>query len=166
MVNFSYKFRIYPNKTQQIILNKMFGCSRFVWNHFLSLEKKNYQETKKFKFYHNNSKTLTEIKKQKETQFLKEVNSQSLQAALKNLDQAFKSAFKKIHGFPVFKKKFNKQSFKVSQNLEIDQENNKVYIPKFKQGIDVVIHRKMKGRIISGTISKSKTGKFFNFIVL
>ena len=91
MVNFSYKFRIYPNKTQQILLNKMFGCSRFVWNHFLNVEKNHYlsnqekveeERTKNYLSYANNSESLTKLKKEEAFGFLNDVNSQALQSSL------------------------------------------------------------------------------------
>ncbi|WP_179879816.1 helix-turn-helix domain-containing protein, partial [Bacillus cereus] len=47
MINKAYKFRIYPNQAQAILINKTIGCSRFVFNHFLSLWDHAYKETGK-----------------------------------------------------------------------------------------------------------------------
>lgn len=33
----SYKFRIYPTKAQENLIQRTFGCCRFVWNHYLAL---------------------------------------------------------------------------------------------------------------------------------
>ena len=164
----TYKFRIYPTNTQEKILNKMFGCSRFVWNFFLNKEKehylKNQEQTeenrgKNYLSFFDNAKVLTEIKKQEETKFLQEANSQSLQSTLKHLDVAYKRFFIKKSGYPKFKKKNGKQSFSIPQNLSI--ENGKLYIPKLKDGIKIVEHQKLKGRITTSTLSKSKTNKYY-----
>jgi len=82
--------------------------------HYLSnQEKKEEERTKNYLSFFDNIKKLTKIKKKEETKFLKEANAQSLQGTLKILDAAYKSFFKKITGFPVFKKRHGKQTFKV-----------------------------------------------------
>ena len=45
LINKAYKFRIYPNKKQEILIAKTIGCSRFVFNHFLALWNDTYKET-------------------------------------------------------------------------------------------------------------------------
>ena len=82
----AYKFRIYPNREQQAFLAKCFGCSRFVYNHFLRVTTDVYAETQKQLRYQQWAKLLTELKK--ELEWLKEVNSQSLQQSLKDLETA------------------------------------------------------------------------------
>jgi putative transposase len=86
------------------------------------------------------------------------VNSQSLQQAIQNMDIAFKKFFKGA-GFPKFKKKSNGGSFAVPQNVKI--ENNLLIIPKFKEGIKIVLHRPMRGLVKSATVSVTTTGKYF-----
>ncbi|MRB73482.1 transposase [Bacillus thuringiensis serovar galleriae] len=44
MINKAYKFYIFPNQAQAILINKTIGCSRFVFNHFLSLWDDLYKE--------------------------------------------------------------------------------------------------------------------------
>ena len=151
------KYRLYPTNPQKELIAKHIGSSRFVYN--LALETKNaaYLGSK-----HNFSpfdliKQLPELKK--ECEWLKEVNSQSLQQSIQNMDIAFKKFFKG-EGFPKYKSKHRgKQSFNIPQNVIV--EDNKLVIPKFKEGIDIVLHREIKGIIKSATISVTPTGKYF-----
>ena len=93
IVNKAYKFRIYPNREQEILIAKTIGCSRFVFNHFLSRWNDLYKETGKQLTYHFCSAELTQLKKG--LVWLKEVDSISLQSSLKNLSDAFTRFFKK-----------------------------------------------------------------------
>ena len=152
----AFRYRLYPTEPQKELIAKHIGSSRFVYN--LALETKNasYIGAK-----HNYSafylvKQLPELKK--ELPWLKEVNSQSLQQAIQNMDIAFKKFFKGA-GFPKFKKKSNKGSFPIPQNVII--ENDLLIIPKFKEGIKMSLHRPTKGTIKSATISVTPTGKYF-----
>jgi putative transposase len=153
----AFKYRLYPTESQKELISKHIGASRFVYN--LALETKNavYISTK-----HNYSafdlmKQLPELKK--ELPWLKEVNAQSLQQAIQNMDIAFKKFFKGA-GFPKFKSKHKgKQSFSIPQNVII--EDDLLIIPKFKEGIKMSLHRPTKGIIKSVTISITPTGKYF-----
>jgi putative transposase len=91
--------------------------------------------------------------------WLEEINSQSLQQALKHSDYAFTRFFKGLGNFPKFKKKTARQSFTIPQNVAV--ENGKLLIPNFREGIEMVLHRPLKGRIKRATIIKSPTGKYF-----
>ena len=156
------KYRLYPTNSQKELIAKHIGSSRFVYN--LALETKN---TAYLGYNHNFSpfdliKQLPELKK--ECEWLKEVNSQSLQQSIQNMDIAFKKFFKGA-GFPKFKSKHKgKQSFSIPQNVII--ENNLLIIPKFKEGIEIVLHREIKGTIKSATISVTPTGKYFVSILV
>jgi len=158
----AYKYRISPTSSQKELIAKHIGSSRFVYN--LALETKNiaYLGSK-----HNFSpfdliKQLPELKK--ECEWLKEVNSQSLQQSIQNMDIAFKKFFKGA-GFPKFKSKHKgRQYFSVPQNVIV--ENGSLIIPKFKEGIDIVLHRAIKGTIKSATISVTPTGKYFASILV
>lgn len=152
----AFKYRIYPTEPQKELIAKHIGSSRFVFN--LALETKNaaYISNK-----HNYSpfdliKQLPELKK--ECPWLKEVNSQSLQQAIHNMDIAFKKFFKGA-GFPKFKSKRDRQSFSIPQNVIV--ENNLFVIPKFKEGIKISLHRPTQGIVKSATISITPTGKYF-----
>ena len=137
------KYRISPTNSQKELIAKHIGSSRFVYN--LALETKNsaYLGSK-----HNFSpfdliKQLPELKK--ECEWLKEVNSQSLQQSIQNMDIAFKKFFKGA-GFPKLKSKHKgKQSFSVPQNVIVGY--GLLIIPKFKEGIKIVLHRPIKGTV-------------------
>ena len=73
LVNKAYKFRLYPNQTQKELINKTFGCSRFVFNHFLEMWNETYKETGKGLTYTLCSKQLPALKQ--EYDWLKEVDS-------------------------------------------------------------------------------------------
>lgn len=159
----TYKFKILPTKEQKGKLDKMFGCSRFVWNYFLDLNNKIYLEAKekdlkkKHLNYYDCANQLTDLKKKNE--WLKEANSQSLQQTLKDLDTAYNKFFKKQNGFPNFKSRKDRQSFRIPQFFELS--NNRISFPKFKEGIKAIVHRKLEGNIRYATISKTKTEKYF-----
>lgn len=155
----SFKFRIYPNKDQEILLSKHFGACRFVFNHYLNKRKETYLEDKKSLNYYDNANDLTQLKKNEDFDWLKEINSQSLQSSLRNLDSSYMRFFRKQTKFPRFKSKYDKQSFKIPQNVLIVE--NKLTIPKFKGGIKINLHRKIEGDIHFATISKSTTGNYF-----
>ena len=153
----AFKYRLYPNKSQKELIAKHIGSSRFVYNLALETKTTAYLGSK-----HNFSpfdliKQLPDLKK--ECEWLKEVNSQSLQQSIQNMDIAFKKFFKGA-GFPRFKSKHrNRQSFAVPQNVMV--ENNLLIIPKFKEGIKMSLHRPTKGIIKSATISVTPTDKYF-----
>ena len=157
-INKAFKFRIYPDDTQKQFLAQSFGCARFVYNRFLRQRIDYYAENSKGLTYHNNALALTQLKKQPEFEWLNDINSQSLQSALRNLDTAYSNFFNKKAKFPNFKKKSNKQSFSVPQNFSI--HDSVLDIPKCK-GIKIKIHRTIEGTMKSITISKMPSGKYF-----
>ena len=163
----AYKYRIYPNREQQELINKHIGCCRYVYN--LCLEKKinAYKTSKKTISSFELMKILPSLKKEQETSFLKEVNSLSLQASIRNLDSAYQRFFKEKKGFPKFKSKRNsRQSFQIVQNTHVDFDDKKVFIPKFKEGIKCRFHRFFDGKIKASTISRTSTGKYYISILI
>jgi putative transposase len=157
------KVRIYPKSQEDIILlEKHFGCNRFVYNYFLQLFNVSHKERTSFT-YNNQAKIITELKQNEETEWLKEVNSQSLQQTLKHIVEAKDRFYRKVSKFPRFKKKGrNKDSFKVPQHFKLDIENKTIQIPKFKNCWKW--KGEWKGELIkvnSITISKSSTGKYY-----
>ena len=151
MANYTYKYRIYPNEAQQVLLNKHFGCVRFIYNHFLNQRVDAYMNQQKTLTYYDNAASLTELKK--ELIWLKDVNSQSLQFSLKCLEGAYGKFFARSANFPRFKSKKSKQSFCVPQHGRI--KDNMLYIGKFKQGIKIMIDRPVVGEIKHITVSKN-----------
>ena len=152
----AYKYRLYPSELQKELIAKHIGSSRFVYNLALETKTTAYLGSKHNFSHFGLIKQLPELKK--ECEWLKEVNSQSLQQSIQNMDIAFKKFFKGA-GFPKFKSKRDRQSFSIPQNVIV--ENNLLIIPKFKEGIDIVLHRPIKGTIKSATISVTPTGKYF-----
>ena len=153
----AFKYRLYPTEPQKELIAKHIGSSRFVYN--LALETKNaaYISAKHSYSAFDLVKQLPELKK--ELPWLKEVNSQSLQQAIQNMDIAFKKFFKGA-GFPKFKSKHRgKQSFAIPQNVIV--EDDFLIVPKFKEGIKMSLHRQTKGTIKSATITATPTGKYF-----
>ena len=162
MILKAYKYRILPTEEQKVLLAKHFGCSRFIYNYALDKKVKAYQTTKESISRFTIQKDLPALKKSEETSWLKEVNSQSLQASLENLDKAFTKFFRDKKGFPKFKSKHdNRQSFSVPQNGIVDFETSTISLPKFKKPIKCKLHRKFEGNSKTVTVSKTPTGKYF-----
>jgi len=161
---YSYKFRLQPTPTQEVLLNKHFGCVRYLYNHFLNQRTTVYKENNETQNYYDNAVEIPDLKK--ELPWLKEVGSQSLQYAVKQLQNGYDNFFRKVKqkvkgkkGFPRYKSKHGKQSFKVMQNVRLIED--KLVIPKFLDGIAVVQHRELEGEIQFATISKNKAGQYY-----
>lgn len=163
----AFKYRIYPNVDQVSQIHQHFGCARWVYNYALNKKITAYQSEKKSLSRFDIQADLPKLKKQEATAWLKEVNAQSLQASLENLDKAYTRFFKEKKGFPKFKsKKDNRQSFHVPQQSRVNFETSKLSLPKFKTDISIVLHRTFEGKIKTVTISKTPTGKYFASILV
>jgi len=152
------KYRLYPNKEQVELINKHIGSARFIYN--IALEVNNASNENKTNYFKCNDliKQIPGLKK--DVEWLKEINSQSLQAPIKNLDNAFKRFRRKTSGYPKFKSKWSgKQSFHIPQNIYFEEA--KLSIPKFREGIKIKLHRAIKGDIKSATISRTPTGEYY-----
>ncbi|WP_341302079.1 IS200/IS605 family element RNA-guided endonuclease TnpB [Lysinibacillus sp. FSL H8-0500] len=160
LVNKAYKFRIYPNKEQEILMVKTIGCSRFVFNYFLAKWKDAYKETGKGFTYHSCSAELTQLKK--EFVWLKEVDSIALQSSLKNLADAYARFFKKQNKAPRFKSKNNKVQSYITKhtNGNITIVGNKIKLPKLGF-VKFAKSREVEGRILNATIRRNPSGKYF-----
>lgn len=160
----AYKYRIYPNKKQAILLAKHFGCVRYCYNWALSTKTKAYETDGTIENFFSLGNRLPELKN--ELPWLKEVNAQSLQSALKNLDNAFKRFFKQKKGFPKFKsKKCHMDSFHVPQDAKVSFENGTISIPKIKN-IKTVFSRTFEGKVKTITISRNPAGRYFASILV
>ena len=155
----AFKYRLYPTEEQKPLLSQHFGAKRFVWNRFLEERKKTYLETGKNLNYYDNAKSLTQLKKQEEFEWLKQINSQSSQASLRDLEVAYDRFFQKKSQFPKFKSRHHKQSFRIPQFVTL--EGDQLWIPKFKKALRVKIHRPLKGKILFATISKNPSGEYY-----
>ncbi|MTH55810.1 IS200/IS605 family element transposase accessory protein TnpB [Bacillus mangrovi] len=151
---------MYPNKEQEILINKTIGCSRFVFNHFLRKWEDAYMATQKGLTYNTCSAMLTDLKK--ELLWLKEVDSVSLQSSLKNLADAYTRHFKKQNDKPVYKSKKNPvQSYTTKQtNGNIAVVDKKIKLPKLGL-VSFAKSREVEGRILRATVRRSPSGKYF-----
>lgn len=160
MIRKAYRYRLYPNNAQATLLDKHFGCARLIWNWSLAEKIRVYQETGESLSRYQLQAQLP-VMKQSDKPWLTEVNAQSLQASLVNLDRAFLNFFKHKTRFPRFKRKNQRQSFQVPQRGQIDFERGRLIIPKFQEGIRCAISRRFEGEKKTFTVSKTTTGKYF-----
>lgn len=160
-LNKAYKFRLYPNKENQVLLSKHFGSVRFIYNTMLKFKRFYYEKLGINPSNGELSYALTHLKKLEEYSWLNEVNAQTLQMVLKDLDSAFKNFYQGRAGFPKFKsKKTNRFSFRVPQAVSI-VDGNRLKIHKFKKGIKVKQHREIIGTIKNATIKLNPSGKYY-----
>lgn len=155
----TFKYRLNPTEEQKVLLNKHIGACRFIYNLALETKQMAYVGNKYNLSCFELHSQLKDLKE--ELPWLKELNSQSLQQAITNLDKAYTAFFKGQNSFPKFKKKSNGGSFNIPQRVKV--ENGKLIIPKFtkKNGVDIVLHRPFKGEIRQATITKTFTNKYF-----
>ena len=155
----AYKYRLYPNEEQKAEFIQHFGAVRFVYNWLLEQKIKAYKiEGKRLSRFDLNKMVVHSLKK--ENEWLKEVNSQSLQSASKNLESAFTRFFREKKGFPRFKSRKNLvQSFSVPQHYMVDFENNTIKLPKIGF-VKAKLHRRFEGVLKTATVSINSVGQF------
>lgn len=154
----TYKYRLYPTAKQDELINKHIGSVRFVYNLALETKQSAYAGTKVNLSVFDLIKQLPDLKS--ELPWLREINSQSLQFSIRNLDVAYTRFFKGLGNFPKYKSKHRgRQSFSCPQNVKLN--GGGLFIPKFQEGIKIVLHRPIKGEIRQATISRTPTGKYF-----
>lgn len=154
------KFRAYPNKEQQNLINQTFGCCRLIYNKGIAIRNDAYSNGEKIGYYQTCA-MLTDLKKQADFTFLKDVDSIALQQCLRDLDRGFKNFFEKRARHPQFKSKHNnRQSYRtINQKDNIRIVGKYIRLPKLgyvkiKQSMEV-------GHINSVTVEKTPTGKYF-----
>ena len=160
MVHKAYKFRIYPDSNQALLIVKTIGCSRFVFNHFLAERSSAYESEKRTRSYNDCSAMLTQLKK--ELTWLSEVDSTALQSSLRFLDDSFKRFFSRQNDYPRFKSRKNPVQSYTSKftNNNIAVEDSFLKLPKLGL-VRFAKSREVDGRIISATVSRKPSGKFF-----
>ena len=154
------KFRIYPNREQQNLIDQTLGCCRFIYNKGLAMRKEAYQDGRKIG-YSQTSAMLTDLKKKDDFVFLKAVDSIALQQSLRDLDKGFVNFFQKRASHPTFKSKHNRyQSYRtINQGDNIRIVGKYLKLPKL--GF-VKVRQSMKvGKINNVTIECTPTGKYF-----
>ena len=168
----AYKFRLYPTDDQKRLINKTLGCKRFVYNHYLNYLKDN-NSINRFDLH----KDLPKLKE--ENAFLKEVDSTVLCSAVDDLCKAFNDYYAKRKGYPKFKNRFSKQSYRTScikstykekeySNIEVDLLNRFIKLPKLGK-IKIRGYRnkeRIDGKILNATISRESTCKYYVSVVV
>ena len=167
----AYQFRLYPTKEQEVFIRKTFGCTRFVYNYCLDLKRNNKHLTK-----FDLMKKLPRLKK--EYPFLKEVDSCSLQNAITDLMVGFSKQENNQGGYPKFKKKGEKESFRtnfitssykgrVYENIKVDLKRRVIELPKFKE-VKIRGYRSLEelpGRILNATVKEVGTRFYVSFCI-
>ena len=164
----AYKFRMYPAYEQKVLINKNFGCSRFIYNYYLTYIKEHK--------YLNATACINHYVKhlKQEYPFLTEADSIIIRKTLFNLETAFKRFFNKQSGYPSYKSKFSKNFYNTSAiyktykgkqycNIELDLSKRQIKLPKLKW-INIRGYRKLKeinGRVVNATISREPNGKYY-----
>lgn len=160
------KCRIHPTKEQQVLINKHFGCTRFVFNWALALQNRYYKIFKKSISRTRLQSQLVKKKDHPQYEWLKEVNSQALLSSLLHVYTAFGNFFKGRAKFPRFKSRKNeRRSYQCPQHCTVDIENRLLNLPKIK-GIKAKITQAIEGTIKTVTVSMTATGKYYASILV
>ena len=164
-MEYSYKFRIYPNLIQEKLIQRTFGCCRFVYNYFLAVRKDAYASERKTVGMVECSRRLTVLKQNLE--WLGEVDRSALTQSLRTLDAAYKNFFLRVKQgkkprYPKFKsKRDHRKSYKTQCiNANIKVFDNAVQLPKLGK-VKCCVSKKVNGRILSATVSQNPSGKYF-----
>ena len=171
----AYKLRIYPTDLQRELIEKTFGCTRYIYNNFLAERKNKYEESKIKINVYEQLKELTDLKGEKE--WLREIDSCALQACVYNLDDAFQGFFRG-KGYPRFRAKGVHESFRTNntlntykdkkyESIKIDFNKRVITLPKLKEvrfrGYRTT--NEIVGKIKSATISKDANKYFVSILV-
>ena len=171
----AYKLRIYPTDSQRELIEKTFGCTRYIYNNFLAERKNKYEESKIIVRVYEQLHELTDLKREKE--WLREIDSCALQACVYNLDDAFQKFFRG-NGYPKFRAKGVHDSFRTNNTLStyknkkyetirVDFNKRIITLPKLKE-VKFRGYRTTKeivGKIKSATISKDGNKYFVSILV-
>lgn len=161
----SYKYRLYPSKEQAILLARHFGACRWVYNDALNLRVKLWQEKKESISWVKLSARLPILKVMEGTEWLKDINAQSLCGQIISLEKAYQAFFKKGAGFPAFKKKQGRQSFQCPHDVKINFDAETIRFPKFAP-MRFACSRHFEGTVKTVTVSRDPSGKHFASILV
>lgn len=164
----AYRYRIYPTKKQEDLIQKTFGCCRFVYNQTLAY-RKNLYETKKESMSKIDCNNYVNRILKTQYKWLEEPDKFALTNAVYNMDFAYQKFFREHTGYPKFKsKRDNRKSYTTNvtcNNIEVYFNNNKIKLPKLKY-IRAKVHREFIGKIKSATVSQTPSGKYFVSILV
>ena len=163
-----YSLRLYPTKKQASLITRTFGCTRFVWNQMLDMQISRYENNKdsKYQSSYDMSRLLPTLKK--EYQWLREVDSRSLQTVCENINYSYQRFFKHIAKYPRFKsRKHSTQSY-TTKNGDYDRkqadieilDNHHLKLPKL-HSVYFRAGRLPKGKIKRATIRINSQGQYY-----
>ena len=156
----AYKYRLHPTREQSGFFNKSFGCVRFMYNWGLQKRIEAYMKDKGRISFVQLCAMLTDLKKEEQYSWLREVSNECLQQSLRNLDAAFTRFFREKKGFPKFKSKNrSRQSYKAISSVHVDQERRRIKLPKIGW-VKYGNNRKFEGDVRSVTVSVTPSGKY------
>ena len=165
----TYRYRLDPTAAQEIQFSRFAGARRFVWNWALNRKREHFQQTGKTLSYNQLAAELTNLKRQPGMQWLREMQAQSLQQALRDLEHAYQQFFRRLRngeknkGFPKFKsRKTDTPRFRMPQDVRL--EGSFISVPKIGR-IKVVLHRALEGVIKSATFKREACGHWFVSLV-
>ncbi len=177
ILNKAYRFRLYPTNNQKEIINKTLGCTRAIYNYYLDKKQALYKKENKNMSVYDCIKDIPTLYIDKP--YIKEVDSMSLRCTIFDLDNAYTKFFKENKGYPKYKSKYDKNSYRTNmikstykgkeyENIKLDLINKKITLPKLKN-IKIRGYRNLKeikGRIINTTITKEKDGRYYASIIV
>lgn len=168
----TYKYRIYPTSEQESVLAQFFGAKRWVYNYYLSEQKRRFELKEKHLSNFDINKLITQQKKEETTSWLKGVDDWCLKNASEDLSNAYSAFFNSIKGkrrgkkmeLPRFKKRSNHQSYRTRGIKILDEA---VRLPKIKTPVRCVFDRTVPENSVikSTTVSKTPSGKYFVSII-
>ncbi len=165
----TYRYRLDPTAEQVNLLNQFAGARRFVWNWALGRKRDHFRQTGKTLSYNELAAELTRLKQQPATAWLREMDSQSLQQALRDLDSAYQHFFRRARngdkkkGFPKFKsKKTDTPRFRIPQRVVL--QDAFVSVPKIGL-IKAIVHRPPHGVTKSATFKLEACGHWYISLV-
>ena len=160
MTKRAFKYRFYPTPEQEQLLAQTFGCVRFVYNHILRWRTDEYYKNGNSVNYNTASKQLTELKKNPDHQWLKDVSSVPIQQALRHQQTAFKNFWEGRAKYPTFKKRHAKQSATFAASA-FSMKDGLLFIAKSKEPLNIRWSRELSSEPSSITISKDRAGRYF-----
>lgn len=166
LISRGYKFRIYPTEQQKILIEKTFGCCRFVYNYYLDKSIKSYESTGKSSTYNENSRDLTNLKVQ--NTWLSKVDSIALQQSLRNLNSAYENFFRNVKegkksGFPKFKSKHNNhQSYRLVRihDSDFSIKNKRIKLGKLGK-VKLIQDTDVVGRVVQVVVNRTPSMKYY-----
>jgi putative transposase len=160
----AYRYRLQPTLEQEAVFLRWAGARRWVYNWALARRQVHYRKMGKSLTAAQLCAELTALKLQPETAWLRDMNAQSLQQAIRDLDKAFGAFFAKRAKLPRFRsKRRDRPTFRLPAEIRI--EGNKLYVPKIGL-VRLVLHRPVDGVVKSATFTQDATGAWYVSLVI